>query len=72
MMMMAERRPKRKMEAERTLRVGKRLMRGAMAIEPTHWKAWLRPWRTAKLEYVLASLKRSVASKVMEPVNASY
>lgn len=39
MMMMAERRPNKKMEAERTLRVGNRLMRGAMAIEPTHWKA---------------------------------
>lgn len=68
----AERRPKQRMAPERTDFVGKRRIRGAMAMEPTHWKAWLRPWRMAKFLKVPFSLKRSEASKVMEPVKASY
>jgi len=48
-MMIAESKPKKKIEEERTVFVGKRLMRGAIAIEPTHWKAWLRPCIIASL-----------------------
>lgn len=34
---------KRMMEVARTVRVGQRLIKGAMRMAPTHWAAWLSP-----------------------------
>ena len=36
-------REKKRMAEARTVRVGQRLIRGAMRIAPTHWAAWLIP-----------------------------
>ena len=35
---------KKRMAVARTVRVGQRLIKGAMRIAPTHWAAWLTPW----------------------------